>query len=424
MKRVHINNFEEELIYEKLDNGFEIFLIPMKNKKSYMATVGTKYGGVDRNFTIGDVEYHVPSGIAHFLEHKMFDQENHPFEFYAQSGCDVNAATTSDYTYYYFMGSQNFDKNLEFLLSWIFDFHISEEQVKKEQGIILEEASMHKDNPDRLLYEKMNANVYVHHPARIKTIGTDDDIVRITKEDLECCYQAFYRPDNMFFIAVGNFDDEETLEIVRKHVGKIKNIGSVAKLQIDEVDEVACPYEVVNANVQIPKISLSYKIHKQCFEKLGLDKYFLDLYLYMILSLSFGSVSDFRESLLKRELFVSLGYQINDIETHYVISFIATTNQPEKLVSELEAYLRHPVFDEASFERTKKTWIASEVRMIDSVSATLYNILDDIVCYDGFKNEKIKDKKSMTYAMLLEVLKCLSFEHQSLVVLKNESTSQ
>ena len=183
MKEININNFDEKLYYEKLDNGLEVFILPLSNTKSFYVSLSVKFGGINRLFKVNGKEYTVPTGIAHFLEHKIFEREENPFNFYLKSGTDVNASTNNDNTTYFFYGNSNFDDNLRYLLNWVTHFSITKEQVEKEKGIILEEASMYKDVPDRILYEKLSQNIYVNHPYKDKVIGTDSDIKSINKEE-------------------------------------------------------------------------------------------------------------------------------------------------------------------------------------------------------------------------------------------------
>lgn len=419
MQKLPINNFEEVLYYDKLPNGLDLYLLPLANKKNYFAFLGTRYGGKDINFKIADQEYHVPTGIAHFLEHKLFEQEENPFAYYSKSGTDVNAQTTSDYTAYYFTGNQNFLNNLKYLLNWVTVFNIDDTKVKKEQGIILEEARMYKDNPARILYEKIKENTFITDPVRYKVIGTDEDIKKITKEDLELCYRAFYRPDNMFLIIVGNFPLDETYNLIKEELKDFKNPKEkVSKITVKEPDNVLKKQEVIVLNKEVPRIGYSIKINQERFKKLNLEESILDHYLFMIIALSLGSASDFREYLLSNHLFLSLSHQITKTDTHYVLEFYATSNEPEKLGKELTEYLKNIVLKKDDFVRIKKTWIASEVRIMDSLQACLYNILDDILDYKEFKNQRINDIKTMDFATLNKVLKCCDFQNCCEIIIK------
>lgn len=422
MKEININNFEEKLYYEKLDNGLEVFLLPMSQKKNYYCLFGTKYGGRHLNFKINDEEQVVPAGIAHFLEHKLFENNNiSPFEFYIQTGTDVNASTTSEYTNYYFMGNNAFLDNLKYLLNWLTSFSVTEEKVKKEQGIIVSEANMYKDHPERVLYERILNNVYVNDTRREKVIGTDESIMKITKEDLEKCYNAFYRPDNMYIIAAGCFDVNDTIKLIKEQLKDFENSDEkITLIEKEEPDEVAIAYEELNMSVEIPKVGISFKINKNNFKSLNLDKYFLDYYLHMILTLGFGTTSDFREYLLNNGIINMFSTQLTDSHSHYLIDFYANTNKPDDFCDELLKYIKNIDFDEASFERIKKLWVASEVKMIDSINSIIFNILDDILDYGEFKNNKIDDIKSLDFNTLKEVYQALTFSNKAILkILKN-----
>ena len=137
MKEIRINNFEEKLYYDKLENGLEVYLLPLINKKNYIASLGVKYGGRDIKFKVDGVMKTTPPGIAHFLEHKMFERDDDPFSFYEKSGTDVNAATSYDFTHYFIFGNNNFENNLSYLMNWLKKIDINDKLVEKEKGIIL-----------------------------------------------------------------------------------------------------------------------------------------------------------------------------------------------------------------------------------------------------------------------------------------------
>ena len=191
MKEININTFEEKLYYEKLDNGFEVYLVPLKNKNNYNISLGVKYGNCYTDFMVDGKIYKTPSGVAHFLEHKLFERENDvsPFDYYSKSGTSVNACTSILYTNYYCVGNNAFSENLDYLLKWVTNIYITDENVAKEKGIILEEERMYEDNPDRVLNERSRANLFVNDPYGKKVVGEEEDIKNITKEDLITCYK-------------------------------------------------------------------------------------------------------------------------------------------------------------------------------------------------------------------------------------------
>lgn len=416
MKEYQINNFKEKLYYEKLENGLEVFLVPMKNKQNFSCMYAVKYGGRDINFKINENLVTTPTGIAHFLEHKMFERENDPFKFYQKFGTDVNASTSSDYTGYYFVGNKSFEKNLKYILNWLQKLEITEAQVKKEQGIILEEASMYKDNPDRVLYNKIKENVFIKDPIKNKVIGTDEDIVSITKEELELCFKNFYTPDNMYLIATGNINPEKAIEIIKEETSNLtKNINKLERVYEQEPNEVAKEYEQIKMNVEMPKIALAYKIPKDNFKHIKITPFELDIYLHSLLSIGLGSTSEIREKWLEENLFTSSMYRIYEIETHYIIELYATSNKSKKLIENLQKYIKDLKIDKESFEREKKLWIAHEIRTIDSPMNSLYSILDDLLDYNTVIPGKIEYIKKLDYSILEEVKKCLSFDNIAIV---------
>ncbi len=420
MKTININNFEEKLIYEKLSNGLEIYMIPNKLKKNFFCMMVTKFGGKDLEFKIDNNEYKVPSGVAHFLEHKLFESSDlKPFNFYAKSGTDVNAVTTYDYTGYYFSGNNDFNNNLIYIINWLNHFSITKEKVDKEKGIILEEAHMYKDVPERVLIEKLNNNTFIKSNKRLKVIGQDNDIKNITKEDLELCYNTFYTPNNMALLITGNFDYEEALKIIKEEYKKIKkeNVKVTIKEE-QEPDEVLKEYEEINMNIELPKLGICYKLNKDKFSKLNINNYLLDYYIFMVLTLGFGNTSEFYEELYKQEKFISFDYDLSDIKDHYIITLYSNTNKEKELEESIDNYVNNINLNEQDFERIKKSWISTEIKASDSINASLYNILDDILDYNEYKNNKITDIKNLDFKTLEEVKELLDFSAKSTVIVK------
>ena len=416
MKKIKINNFEENLYYKEMSNGLKVYVVPMKNKENFCSMIVTKYGGRDIKFTIDGKEYTTPSGIAHFLEHKMFEREDDPFKFYGRYGTDVNAATSDDYTCYYFIGNKCFKKSLSYLLNWIQKLDVTDEQVQKEKGIILEEASMYKDNPSRVMYNKIKENVFINDPKRNKVIGTDNDIKSITKKDLVLCFDSFYNLNNMYLIITGNVRPSEVFETIEKETSNVpKNSIKGVPIYNNEPNEVSKAYEEIFMNIGVPKISVSYKINKNCFDSLKLNKFELDLYLHFLINISLGVTSEIRQKWIEEELFTDAFYRISEIESHYVIEFHVNSNKDEDLLEALEAYINNLVVDEDSFEREKKIWIANEIRAIENPLSTLYNILDDLLDYNEFIPNKIECIKKLNFQTLLELKELLHFSNKAII---------
>lgn len=413
METININNFKEKIYYEKLENGLEVFLVPLKNKKNYTSMIGTKYGGRDIKFKVNDNLVSTPTGIAHFLEHKMFEQEENPFNFYQKTGTEVNASTSYEYTTFYITGNKSYNKNLKYLLNWIQKLEITEELVTKEQGIILEEASMYKDSAERRLSEAIRTNIFLNDPYKNKVIGTDEDIKSITKEDLELCYNSFYVPENMFVISVGNFDHKKALEIIKENTKNFKNSSNkIEKYYEKETDEIKNKQEEIRMNIDIPRVAIACKINKNNFKNLNIPKIQFDLYLNMLLLVAFGPSSDIREKWLQENLFVNFYYRIAEIKTHYTIEFIGASNKPQEFLTELEKYIKDIKINKDDFERQKKLWIASEVKSVNNIHNIQYSILDDFLDYEKFISNKIEIIKEMNYEVFEKIKESINFDNK------------
>ncbi len=418
MKEININNFEEKLYYEKLVNGFEVYFVPLKNKNNYNISLGVKYGNCYTDFKVNGKNFKTPAGVAHFLEHKLFERENDisPFDYYSKSGTSVNACTSILYTNYYCVGNNSFNENLDYLLKWITNIYITDENVEKEKGIILEEERMYKDNPDRVLNEKSRANLFVNDPYGKKVVGEEEDIKSITKEDLITCYNSFYTLNNMFLIITGNFNKDEAINIVKNNFNKIKKSKQkIEKVKVEEPDQVKKEYEEVKLNVSTPKISLNYKINKK---KFSLDDYNLGIYLSIILRLAFSDTSLFYEKGLEEKLFIDLTYFLTITSTHVVISFDVISENDE-VIEKIEQELKNIELKEKDFERMRACLIANEVKTVDNVSLMSYDIFDDVIYYGGYKNEKINDLKKLTYKKMLDVKNKIDTTNKAIVKIIN-----
>ena len=212
----------------KHKSGCTICLYPMEGFSSVYALFGTKYGSVDSTFkTVNDDDYvTVPAGIAHFLEHKLFENEDcDAFKLYAETGANANAYTSFDKTAYLFLCSQNFPQNLEILLKFVQEPYFTAETVQKEQGIIAQEIKMYDDSPDWRVFFNCLEAVYHHNPVRINIAGTVDTISEIDKDLLYRCYNTFYNLNNMVISIAGNFNPDEALEICDRLLKPSPDIG-------------------------------------------------------------------------------------------------------------------------------------------------------------------------------------------------------
>ena len=188
MEEIKLKDLDLTCFHEVLDNNLNIYLVPMKSRNRYTCFYGTHFGSNNISFKpSGSTEYEtVPCGIAHFLEHKMFESESgeKPFDFFTKTGADFNAFTDYDRTVYYCAGDKHFSKNLCFLLDYVNEPYFTDENVNKEVGIISEEINMYKDDVDSVFWNGINESLFKVHPQKNDVAGEIEDIKKITKEDL------------------------------------------------------------------------------------------------------------------------------------------------------------------------------------------------------------------------------------------------
>ncbi len=419
MKSIELSGLEKKVFYERLGNGLDIYMIPYDDKKNYYISYATRYGSVTTEF-IPEAAKHqikVPTGIAHFLEHKMFENENResPFVFGAKYGTGYNAMTSFDSTQYICYGTKHFHKNLEFLLSFVNEPYFTDENVEKEKGIIIEELKMYQDMPESVLENKLREITYKNHPRRIDIGGSIEDVKKITKEDLYNCYNTFYKPNNMFLLIVGFFNKTEALKTIKNTLKKYEknNSGMIIQKKYKEPESVFKKEEEIKANIQIPKVGVALKINK---DKLKFkDNFKLDLYLQMLLSTMFGISSDFRETLREKKLFNSFYTSMESADNFRVLQFVAETNEPDKFINCLKEFIKKIEVKEEDLNRIKKVWIANEVKMIDVIDNTVYNQFDDILKYGNVIEDKVDIIRSLNKKELDKIINKINLNNIAVV---------
>ena len=206
----------ESVYRETLPNGLQVCVVPKPGYAKKYAFFATRYGGMDTRFRLDGKWLDTPAGIAHYLEHKMFDtKEGNALQELAKNGAEPNAFTSNAMTGYYFDSTEHFEENLKILLSFVSVPYFTDESVAKEQGIIGQEIRMIEDNPDWQIYTRMMQVLYQNSTARTSIAGTVESISHITAETLYQCHKAFYTPSNMILTAVGDVDPVHVVDLAR-----------------------------------------------------------------------------------------------------------------------------------------------------------------------------------------------------------------
>ncbi|MEG0338655.1 MAG: pitrilysin family protein [Oscillospiraceae bacterium] len=243
----------------RLDNGLVILLHEMPEFSGVHAIFATNFGSIDREFTLNGKHYELPAGVAHFLEHKMFENEDgDAFEKYAKTGANANAYTGFDKTSYIFQTTDNVDESMDILLNFVTNPYFTEQTVKKEQGIIGQEIGMYDDAPDwRMMFALLEC-LYSKHPIRDDIAGSVESISKITPELLYACTDAFYRTDNMVLSVAGNITEERVLSACKRANIKAKS-GDVTKGECKESTEVNEKSREIKMSVSRPILGIGFK---------------------------------------------------------------------------------------------------------------------------------------------------------------------
>ena len=232
MNKEYFQQLDETLYKETLPNGLDVYILPKKGFSKTFVTFTTNYGSIDREFIpLGkDEPVVVPDGIAHFLEHKMFEkEEGDVFQKFSEKGASANAFTSFTRTAYLFSSTDHVLDNTKTLLDFVQQPYFTEQTVEKEKGIIGQEITMYDDQPDWRLYFGTIENMYKEHPVKIDIAGTIETISHITAEHLYECYNTFYHPSNMVLFVVGAVNPEEMMNFIKADKQR-KNLRSHKKL--------------------------------------------------------------------------------------------------------------------------------------------------------------------------------------------------
>ncbi|OPJ56847.1 EF-P 5-aminopentanol modification-associated protein YfmH [Alkalithermobacter paradoxus] len=265
MKKIFNDILKETIYYEKLDNGLEVFFMPKSGFTKKYAVFATKYGSNDLEFIPFNKEnkIKVNEGIAHFLEHKMFEQPGggNAFDKFSDLGASANAYTNFTMTAYLFSATDNFYECLEHLIDYVQTPYFTDENVEKEKGIIEQEINMYNDNADWKVYFNTLKAMYQKHTTKVDIAGTVESIYKITKEELYDCYNTFYSPGNMALFVVGDLEIDKVMETVNKSMKKefSQLQGEIKRFYPSEPNEINEKEIVENLTVSIPMFNIAFK---------------------------------------------------------------------------------------------------------------------------------------------------------------------
>lgn len=367
MRENYYEQIDERVFEAELNNGLKLFIIPKKGFQKTFVTYTTKFGSLDNKFKPhgSDTFVTVPDGVAHFLEHKLFENDDESedlFTAFAEDNAQVNAFTSFDRTSYLFSATDHVERNIKRLLTMVESPYFTKETVDKEKGIIAEEIKMYQEQPGyKLMFNTLKA-MYDTHPIRVDIAGSVESIYEITKDDLYLCYETFYHPSNMVLFVVGDVDVANIYDVVATHENQ-HDKEAQPQIVRDPLIEKATVNEskvTETMKLQSPRLMLGFKNNPLVDEP---DASFVkrDLEMTLFYEMLFGEETDFYQSLLNEDLIdETFGYQFV-LEPTYSFSVITSATQyPDKLKALLLTEIENnqgQLNDEEAFSLLKKQFI-------------------------------------------------------------------
>ena len=379
MQIIENKQIQEKLYIEKLENGMTIMCIPKHNTNKKYIIWGINYGSIDNKFVVPNTkqEIEVPNGVAHFLEHKMFEQENgtNSLDTLTALGVEANAYTTNDHTAYLFECTDNFYPALEELMDYVQHPYFTDENVEKEKGIIGQEIMMYDDYPIWKVYLNALENLYVNHPVKIDITGTIDTIKEITKDTLYDCYNTFYHPSNTCLVVSGDFNPEEIISKISQMVINKQKQEKIDRIYEQEPEQVNKQEIVHKMEVSMPMFAIAIK-DKKDGENIVEKHIAIEILLNMIIGKSSNLYQElYKQELLQQEL--DLDYEFAKNYAHVMIT--GQSKEPKKIYElfkkEIEKYKENIPQDE--FERSKKKIYGDYIREFNEVSDISKMFLSD-----------------------------------------------
>lgn len=368
----------EQYTYVKHPTGLDIFIWKMEDYSTTHALFGTKYGSINTKFKTKDEPdfITVPNGIAHYLEHKLFENEDcDVFSLYAKTGASANAYTSFDKTCYLFSCTDNVYDSLEILLSFVQDPYFTEETVQKEQGIIGQEIRMYDDDAGWRVFFNMLQGMYHNHPVKIDIAGTVESIAQINADLLYKCYYTFYNLNNMVLSIAGNVDENRVLELC----DKLLKQGGNPKLEtaFENEPETVCQKEVVQKlEIAMPMFNIGFKAKPET----GIEALKAETETNFVLSLLAGESSDFYKKLYDEGLINStFSSEVFSGDGYCCSIFGGESRNPrlvrDKLIEEIERCKKEG-FDEERFNNIKKAYYGALIRDLNDAEAIATNMLN------------------------------------------------
>ena len=376
MQIIANSKVNEKLYVEKLENGLTVMIMPKKNiQKKYMIWA-TNFGSIDNRFIAPNdkEETNIPDGVAHFLEHKMFEQQNgtNSLDTLTALGVNANAYTTTDHTCYLFECTDNFYPAMDELMDYVQNPYFTDQNVEKEKGIIGQEIQMYDDYPSWAVYINAMKCMYKNNPIIVDIAGSIESISKIDKEVLYKCYNTFYHPSNMVMCFAGDFEPEALIEEVKKRLKPTEKHGEIKRIYPEEPEQIVKKENTQNMEVSMPIFVIGIKDvidNKNCTSSSIVKKH---IAIEILLNMLIGKSSKLYKELYEAELITGEPYLDYEFSKQYAhVSITGQSNDPKKVLEKFEAEIKKMKendIDLAHFQRVKNMIYGNYVKEYDDVA--------------------------------------------------------
>ena len=414
---------KEKTYIEKLKNGLTIIIVPKAGIRKKYVIFGTHYGSNDSKFIVpGENEVtEVPKGVAHFLEHKMFEQENgrNSLDVLSSLGVNANAYTTNTHTAFLYECTDNFYEALDEFMDYVQHPYFTDENVEKEKGIIGQEIMMYDDYPEWKVYLNALEAMYHNNPVKLDITGTIETISHIDKEILYKCYNTFYNPSNMCLVVCGDFVPEEILKEIEKRLINKNPSGEIKRIYEEEDESIVKPNIEVKMDVSIPLFTMGIK----CKPANQTQKVKKDIAISILLNMIIGESSTLYQDLYKSGILLnSPSYEFDFTNEYAHILISGSSRNPQEFYNKLNEEIKNLKtngLDKENFERIKKKLYGEYIKEYNDVSDIARMFLNDFM--NGINSfEYLEEITSIDINYLEQVLKN-DFDTEKMVfsVIKN-----
>lgn len=411
MQIIENSKVKEKLYVEKLENGLTVMIMPKANIDKKYVIWSTNFGSIDNKFIAPNdkEETSIPDGVAHFLEHKMFEQPNgtNSLDTLTALGVNANAYTSTDHTCYLFECTDNFYPALDELMDYVQSPYFTDENVAKEQGIIGQEIRMYDDEPSWIVYMNAIKCMYKNNPIRIDIAGSIESISKINKDILYKCYNTFYHPSNMVMCFAGDFNPENLIEEVKKRLKNTEKHGEIKRIYPEEPEEIVQKESTAQMEVSMPMFVIGIKDsinEKECSTDSIVKKH---IAIEIILNMLIGKSSKLYKELYESELLTGEPYLEYEFSKQYAhIAITGQSNEPKKVLERLQEEIKNMKNNDLNlehFNRIKKMIYGNYVKEYDDVASICRMFVADYM-KDINSFEYIENYKQVTPEYVKQVL--------------------